>query len=88
MCWERGQGRATPESTGDVQTTRQTDVSPAGRLNFKEFPRPASSLDRYTIGHFWWVILGSGTDWAGSNSPKEKTAVAETIATYCLPSTS
>ena len=39
------------------------------------------------IAHYSTLIFGAGTRAAGSNKPKEKIAVAEAIATYCLPST-
>lgn len=38
--------------------------------------------------YFVKVIFGMGTDCIGSNKPNEKIAVADAIATYCLPSTS
>src|SRR5437879_6137397 len=38
--------------------------------------------------YFRIVIFGGSVGWAGSNRPKEKIAVAEAIATYCLPLTS
>lgn len=33
------------------------------------------------------VIFGGAIEGEGSNNPNENTAVAETIATYCFPST-
>lgn len=35
--------------------------------------------------YFTEITLGNATGAAGSNKPKENTAVAEAIATYCFP---
>ena len=44
---------------------------------YKSPPAPAYSI----------LIFGAGIRTAGSNNPKENIAVADAMATYCLPST-
>src|ERR1700722_1666488 len=47
----------------------------------------SSILPRGLHGRDSILILGGVIDCAGSNSPNEKIAVPEAMATYCLPST-
>ena len=82
---------AVPPRAGP-QGVPGSQFAPGGYWNLLDLAIPSDrryGLIRLRCGGspYSTLIIGAGVRGAGSNNPNENMAVADAIATYCLPST-